>query len=58
VIVNADDRRFVAVKERFANTAAVPVLAANGTDSFEPRWCRWANEERLLCSFMGRERDK
>jgi dipeptidyl aminopeptidase/acylaminoacyl peptidase len=58
MIVNADDRRFVAVKDRFASTAPVPVLAASGTDSFEPRWCHWANEERLVCSFVGRERDK
>jgi len=58
MIVNANDRRFVAVKDRFSNTPASPVVASNGTDSFEPRWCRFANDERVVCSFMGRERDK
>ena len=27
-------------------------------DDFKPSWCRWANDERLVCSFRGRERDK
>jgi dipeptidyl aminopeptidase/acylaminoacyl peptidase len=58
MIVNAEDRRFVAVKDRFASTPAVPVVASNGADTFEPRWCRWANDERIVCSFQGRERDK
>src|ERR1041384_5281034 len=58
MIVNTGDRRFVAVKDRFASAPAAPVVASNGTDTFEPRWCRWANDERVVCSFQGRERDK
>ena len=34
------------------------MLAPNEKDGFEPRWCRWANDERIVCSFIGRERDK
>jgi hypothetical protein len=34
------------------------VLAPNDKDGFEPSWCRWANDERIVCSFRGRERDK
>ena len=37
---------------------AVPVLAPDGKDGFTPSWCRWANDERLVCSFRGIERDK
>ncbi|HTU64937.1 MAG TPA: alpha/beta fold hydrolase [Steroidobacteraceae bacterium] len=58
MIVNLDDRRFVAVKDRTSSAPAAPVLAASGKDSFEPRWCHWANDERIVCSFQGRERDK
>lgn len=58
LIVNASDRRFIAVKDRNSATPATPVLASNGEDTFEPRWCRWANDERVVCSFQGRERSK
>ncbi len=58
MIVTADGKTFVAVKDRTAATPATPVLAPNERDGFEPSWCRWANNERIVCSFMGRERDK
>lgn len=58
MVVTADGKDFVAVKDRTAAAPAAPVLAANEKDDFKPSWCRWANDERLLCSFMGRERDK
>jgi len=58
MIVEASGKLFVAVKDRTSATPAVPVLASSGADSFEPKWCRWANDERLVCSFRGQERDK
>jgi hypothetical protein len=58
MIVTADGKEFVAVKDRTSATPATPVLAPNEKDGFKPSWCRWANDERLLCSFRGRERDK
>ncbi len=58
MIVVADGKEFVAVKDRGSPTPAVPVLAKNDRDDFHPQWCHWANNERLLCSFWGRERDK
>ena len=58
MIATADGKDFVAVKDRTAATPATPVLAPNEKDGFEPSWCRWANDERILCSFRGRERDK
>jgi acetyl esterase/lipase len=58
MIVTADGKDFVAVKDRTTATPAAPVLAPNEKDDFRPAWCRWANDERLLCSFVGRERDK
>jgi dipeptidyl aminopeptidase/acylaminoacyl peptidase len=58
MIATADGKDFVAVKDRTSATPATPVLAPNEKDGFEPRWCRWANDERIVCSFHGRERDK
>ena len=58
MIVAAEGRNFVAVKDRTSAAFAVPVLAANDTDTFEPYWCRWANDERVVCGFRGLERDK
>jgi dipeptidyl aminopeptidase/acylaminoacyl peptidase len=58
MMVTAEGKNFVAVKDRTSPTPATPVLASNDRDNFEPSWCRWANNERLLCSFTGRERDK
>jgi len=58
MIVTADGKNFVAVKDRTAPTPATPVLASNEHDGFEPSWCHWANNERVVCSFAGRERDK
>ncbi|HEY6126321.1 MAG TPA: prolyl oligopeptidase family serine peptidase, partial [Steroidobacteraceae bacterium] len=58
MIVTTEDKIFVAVKDRKSSTPALPVLAPNGKDGFEPRWCRWANNERLVCSFLGHERHK
>ena len=59
MIVTADGKQFVAVKDRAQRRRRPhPILAPNGKDGFEPRWCRWANDERIVCSFIGRERDK
>ena len=58
MIAAAEGKTFVAVKDRTGAAPALPVLAASENNSFEPRWCRWANTERLLCSFIGRERHK
>ncbi len=58
MIVTADGKDFVAVKDRTSATPATPVLAPNEKDDFKPSWCHWANDERLVCSFRGRERDK
>jgi dipeptidyl aminopeptidase/acylaminoacyl peptidase len=58
MIVLADGKSFVAVKNRNDTAAAAPILAPNDQDGFEPSWCTWANNERLVCSFRGRERDK
>jgi dipeptidyl aminopeptidase/acylaminoacyl peptidase len=58
MIVTADGKNFVAVKDRMSAAAATPILAPNDKDGFEPSWCRWANNERVVCSFRGRERDK
>ena len=58
MIVTADGKNFVAVKDRMSAAPAVPILAPNERDGFEPRWCRWANNERVVCGFLGRERDK
>ncbi len=58
MIVTADGKDFVAVKDRTSATPATPVLAPNENDDFRPSWCQWGNDERLLCSFRGRERDK
>jgi dipeptidyl aminopeptidase/acylaminoacyl peptidase len=58
MIVVADGKEFVAVKDRGSPTPAVPVLAKNDKDGFHPQWCHWANNERIVCSFWGRERDK
>jgi dipeptidyl aminopeptidase/acylaminoacyl peptidase len=58
MIVSADGKNFVAVKDRMSATPATPVLAPNNRDGFEPSWCRWANNERVVCSFRGTERDK
>ncbi len=58
MIVGSDDKIFVAVKDRATSAPAVPVLAPIDKDSFKPSWCRWANNERIVCSFMGTERDK
>jgi len=58
MIVTADGKDFVAVKDRTSATPATPVLAPNEKDGFQPSWCRWANDERIVCSFRGRERDK
>ena len=58
MIVTADGKDFVAVKDRTSATPATPVLAPNENDDFRPAWCQWANDERLVCSFRGRERDK
>ena len=58
MIVTADGKNFVAVKDRMSAAPATPILAPNERDGFEPNWCRWANNERVVCSFYGRERDK
>jgi dipeptidyl aminopeptidase/acylaminoacyl peptidase len=58
MIVIADGKYFVAVKNRNDAAAATPILAPNDQDGFEPNWCTWANNERIVCSFRGRERDK
>jgi dipeptidyl aminopeptidase/acylaminoacyl peptidase len=58
MIVSAEGKVFVAVKDRTSSQPAAPILAPNDKDGFEPRWCRWANDERVVCSFIGRERDK
>ena len=58
MIATADGRDFVAVKDRTSTTPATPVLSPNQRDGFQPSWCRWANNERIVCSFLGRERDK
>ena len=58
MIVAADGKNFVAVKERNSASPAAPILAPNDKDGFDPRWCRWANNERVVCSFRGREYSK
>ncbi|MES1263642.1 MAG: hypothetical protein ABUL69_04750, partial [Peristeroidobacter soli] len=58
MIVTADGKNFVAVKERNSAAPATPILAPNDRDGFEPSWCRWANDERVVCSFRGREHSK
>src|SRR5688572_24635340 len=58
MIVESAGKLFIAVKDRTNNQPAVPVLAPDGKDGFRPSWCRWANDERLVCSFRGIERDK
>ena len=58
MIVTADNKNFVAVKERNSAKPATPILAPNERDGFEPSWCRWANNERVVCSFRGREHSK
>lgn len=58
MIVTANGKNFIAVKDRTSATPATPVLAPNDKDGFEPSWCRWGNNERIVCSFRGRERDK
>jgi dipeptidyl aminopeptidase/acylaminoacyl peptidase len=58
MIAEMDGKMFVATKDRGSTSPALPVLAASGEDGFEPSWCRWANDERLVCSFRGLERDK
>jgi dienelactone hydrolase len=58
MIVTAEGKNFVAVKDRTSATPATPILAPNDRDGFEPSWCHWANDERVVCSFRGRERDK
>jgi dipeptidyl aminopeptidase/acylaminoacyl peptidase len=58
MIATRDGKEFVAVKDRTSATPATPVLAANDKDDFKPWWCQWANDERIVCSFRGRERDK
>jgi dienelactone hydrolase len=58
MIVTADNKNFVAVKERNSAKPATPILAPNERDGFNPSWCRWANNERVVCSFRGREHSK
>ena len=58
MIVTADGKNFVAVKERNSATPATPILAPNERDGFDPGWCHWANDERVVCSFHGREHHK
>ena len=58
MIVSANGRSFIAVKDRASAAPAAPILASSGTDSFEPNWCHWANDERVICKFYGRERSK
>jgi dipeptidyl aminopeptidase/acylaminoacyl peptidase len=58
MIVESEGKLFIAVKDRTNSQPAVPVLAPDGKDGFTPSWCRWANDERLVCSFRGIERDK
>src|SRR4051794_6454013 len=58
MIVEMQGKLFIGVKDRTSSQPVLPVLAANDKDTFEPRWCRWANDERILCSFQGNERDK
>src|SRR3954463_3741429 len=53
MIVVANGKEFVAVKDRGSPTPAVPVLAKNDKDGFHPQWCHWGNNERILCSFWG-----
>lgn len=42
----------VAVVHDFAGRQSKLVLASE-EDEFDLRWCRWANDERLLCGFSG-----
>lgn len=58
MIVEMQGKLFIGVKDRTSSQPVLPVLAANDKDTFEPRWCRWANDERIVCSFQGNERDK
>jgi dipeptidyl aminopeptidase/acylaminoacyl peptidase len=58
MIAEVDGKLFVAVKDRTSPAPATPVLAPNDKDGFEPTWCRWANNERIVCSFLGNERQK
>jgi acetyl esterase/lipase len=58
MIVEMEGKLFVGVKDRTSPQPVQPVLAPNGEDGFEPSWCRWGNDERLVCSFQGTERDK
>jgi dipeptidyl aminopeptidase/acylaminoacyl peptidase len=43
----------VFVQERSAPQSIKQVAAFKGEDGFLPQWCRWANNQRLLCSLRG-----
>ncbi len=53
LIETVDDRAGVFVKERGTSTA--PVFAMAEPEHFRFRWCKWATNTRLLCSFLGME---
>jgi dienelactone hydrolase len=52
LIIRQDGRRFVAVRDRQSGKSVRHVAEARAEDG-APRWCRWANPTRLLCSFYG-----
>ncbi|HZF17028.1 MAG TPA: S9 family peptidase [Steroidobacteraceae bacterium] len=55
LIARLDGKPFVAVKDRQSTAAAVPVLAIDPKEHYEPMWCHWANDTRILCAFLGRD---
>lgn len=38
-------------------TGKASLIAASDKDRFDLAWCRWASDERLLCSYRGVDRD-
>jgi dienelactone hydrolase len=56
LVLRGDERSFVAVRDRSPGAKLTPIVAANVRNSVEPRWCRFATNERLVCRFAGTTR--
>jgi len=50
-ISSSGDRNGLLTLDRTSTTAPRGVIS--DTEEFELQWCNWANEKRLLCSFIG-----
>ena len=53
LILIQDGKSIVAVMDRSHGNALRGLAASPEKDQFQPRWCGWANESRLLCSYSG-----